>query len=93
MELNSIFSLFANAKHGDRRSLAKLLTKIENGEEIDIPTTKAAWVLGVTGPPGMGKSTLIDRLASYWSENRQRVAIWPLTLHLPYLVGPSWEIG
>ncbi|MDP7388366.1 MAG: GTP-binding protein [Candidatus Thalassarchaeaceae archaeon] len=75
MELNSIFSLFANAKHGDRRSLAKLLTKIENGEEIDIPTTKAAWVLGVTGPPGAGKSTLIDRLASYWSENRQRVAI------------------
>ena len=51
MELNSIFSLLANAKHGDRRSLAKLLTKIENGEEIDIPTTKDAWVLGVTGPP------------------------------------------
>ena len=75
MELTSILSLFANAKDGDRRSLAKLLTRIENGEEIDIPTTKAAWVLGVTGPPGAGKSTLIDRLASYWSENRQRVGI------------------
>ena len=40
MELNSKSSLFENAKNGDRRSLAKLLTRIENDEEIDIPTTK-----------------------------------------------------
>lgn len=75
MGLNSKSSLFENAKDGDRRSLAKLLTRIENGEEIHIPTTKVPWVLGVTGPPGVGKSTLIDRLASHWSDNKQRVAI------------------
>ena len=40
MDLNSKSSLFENAKKGDRRSLAKLLTRIENDEEFDIPATE-----------------------------------------------------
>ncbi|MHB8157784.1 MAG: methylmalonyl Co-A mutase-associated GTPase MeaB [Desulfocucumaceae bacterium] len=62
---------------GDRRSVAKIITLIENDqpekEEIIrrlYPHTGRAHVVGVTGPPGAGKSSLIDRLVgSIRSEN------------------------
>jgi LAO/AO transport system kinase len=45
--------------------LTKLVTRLENGEPL--PTelyrrTGNARILGITGPPGVGKSSLIDRL-------------------------------
>ena len=49
----------ALAKQGNRRELAKLLTIIESGERLPIKESNESWVLGVTGPPGVGKSTLI----------------------------------
>jgi LAO/AO transport system kinase len=55
---------------GDRIALARLITQVENradtvGEIMRAvhPHTGRAWVVGVTGPPGAGKSTLIDALA------------------------------
>ena len=75
MAMTSLSSQFELAKNGDRRSLARLLTRIENGEEFKVDTQSLPWVLGVTGPPGSGKSSLIDRLASHWSNIGDRVAI------------------
>lgn len=56
---------------GDRLALARLITRVEN-RAADVPEimravharTGRAYVLGVTGPPGAGKSTLVDRLTS-----------------------------
>jgi LAO/AO transport system kinase len=54
---------------GDRRALARLITRVENREPgvPDImrrayPRSGRAYTVGITGPPGAGKSTLVDRL-------------------------------
>ena len=65
----SLDSLLNSALDGDRRALAKLLTVIERGDQ-DCKQVLAtlygrggkAHVIGITGPPGAGKSTLVDGL-------------------------------
>lgn len=54
---------------GSRRALARLATHVENDDEVGrlglarlYPLTGRAHVVGVTGPPGVGKSTLISSL-------------------------------
>lgn len=61
-------SLLREAREGSRTSLARLITYIEAGgprhrETVALAyATPAPWVVGITGPPGAGKSTLTDRL-------------------------------
>ncbi len=62
------------AINGDRRSLGKILTKIESGFEPNISLQKP-WTLGVTGPPGAGKSTLIGALISRWIKKGEKIAV------------------
>jgi len=57
------------ARSGDRRALARLLTAVENHTELaehalrDLyPRAGAAHLVGITGPPGAGKSTLVAAL-------------------------------
>lgn len=54
---------------GDKRATARLISMVERGEpgapgilERIFPHTGKAHTIGVTGPPGAGKSTLVDRL-------------------------------
>jgi len=61
--------LAARAQAGDRRALARLLTEIENRTataeaalRILYPLAGRAHLVGITGPPGAGKSTLISAL-------------------------------
>ena len=75
MAMNSSEPLFDAALDGDRRALAKLLTIAEEGGPMHAYDRKPSWILGITGPPGAGKSTLIDRLASSWSEKGETIAI------------------
>ena len=75
MAMKSSEPLFDAASNGDRRALAKLLTIAEEGGPLHAYDRKSSWILGITGPPGAGKSTLIDRLASSWSDKGEKIAI------------------
>ncbi|HIC75912.1 MAG TPA: methylmalonyl Co-A mutase-associated GTPase MeaB [Candidatus Poseidoniales archaeon] len=66
--------LLIAAKNGDRRALSKLLTCLEEGEESPVPAGSGDSI-GVTGPPGVGKSTLIGRMVDIWVTRGETVAV------------------
>ncbi|HEY3367255.1 MAG TPA: methylmalonyl Co-A mutase-associated GTPase MeaB [Symbiobacteriaceae bacterium] len=79
MELTTLIERFLQ---GDRRALARAITWVENGADeaaalirATYPLTGRAHVIGITGPPGAGKSTLVDRLAGRYRQMGQSVAI------------------
>jgi LAO/AO transport system kinase len=87
-------TLVAGAREGDKRAIARLLTVIENEEpgaaaamrEL-YPRTGAARVIGITGPPGGGKSTLVNRLAGAYRERGDRVAVVAVDPSSPFTGG------
>ncbi len=65
-------TLVAGVRSGDRRALARAITLVENGDPLayelvhDVyPDTGRAYAIGVTGPPGVGKSSLIAALLGH----------------------------
>jgi LAO/AO transport system kinase len=79
---------------GERRPLARLLTRIENGD----PSVRAllpalfaagrgAHLVGITGPPGSGKSTLVNALIGEWRRRGRRVGILAVDPSSPYTRG------
>ncbi len=67
---------------GDRRAVARAITLVENddAEAADLlkaigPKLGHAFVLGVTGPPGTGKSSLVDRLTEMYRKQGLKVGI------------------
>ncbi|HEX5149246.1 MAG TPA: methylmalonyl Co-A mutase-associated GTPase MeaB [Candidatus Limnocylindrales bacterium] len=79
---------------GGRRPLARLLTRIENGDpsvrEL-LPALFAAGhgghIVGITGPPGSGKSTLVNALIGEWRRRGRRVGILAVDPSSPYTRG------
>jgi LAO/AO transport system kinase len=64
--------LTAGVRAGDRRALARAISLVEDGDELAYPLvrelypeTGRATVIGVTGPPGVGKSSLIGALVQH----------------------------
>ncbi len=69
-------------RSGDVRAVSRAITAIENrqpdAEELLrrlFPSTGRAYLTGVTGAPGTGKSTLVDRLAAVYRQQEDRVGI------------------
>jgi LAO/AO transport system kinase len=79
---------------GDRTALARLMTLVE-GRAPAVPEimsriyarTGGAHVIGVTGPPGAGKSTLVDRLAAHLRTRGRRVGIVAVDPSSPFSGG------
>jgi len=79
---------------GDVRAISRAITAIENhsaeSEELLrqlFPHTGKAYLTGVTGAPGTGKSTLVDRLAAYHRKREDRVGVIAVDPTSPYSGG------
>ena len=79
---------------GTRRAVARAVTHVENGlagadDLVDAlyPHTGRAWRIGVTGPPGAGKSTLVDQLVGAFRARGQTVAVVAVDPSSPFTGG------
>lgn len=75
-------TLLDRYQQGDERALARLLSLIEDRDPAAAPALAAiralppsARTIGLTGPPGAGKSTLAGALVGWWRAQGQRVAV------------------
>lgn len=86
--------LVKNLLNGDRRALARVLSLIEDGgtrskeliREL-FPHTTGIKVIGITGSPGAGKSTLTDKLASNFLALGKKVAVIAVDPSSPFSGG------
>lgn len=67
---------------GDVRALARAISIVENEDVTAVPLLSAlrarasrTFIVGITGPPGAGKSTLVDRITATYRQRGHRVAI------------------
>ena len=87
--------LVANAKAGDRRALTRLLTTVEDADPKRLrqiiaglyADTGTARVIGITGSPGVGKSTLTNALAMTLRQHERRVGILAIDPSSPFSGG------
>ncbi|HET6445778.1 MAG TPA: nucleoside-triphosphatase, partial [candidate division Zixibacteria bacterium] len=86
--------LIEKAKSGHRRAIAQLITQVENdpiaAKEIISGLyfdTGKAHVVGITGPPGSGKSTLVNEIAKELRKREQLVGIVAVDPSSPFTGG------
>jgi LAO/AO transport system kinase len=87
-------SLAAGVRAGDRRALARAITLVENSEPLayDLvrelyPETGRAYAVGITGPPGVGKSTLIGALVRHVRGESRSVGVISVDPSSPFSQG------
>jgi LAO/AO transport system kinase len=87
-------TLAAGVLDGDRRALARAITLVENGDPMayDVvrelyPRTGNAYAVGLTGPPGVGKSSLISALVRHVRERDTQVGVISVDPSSPFSHG------
>ena len=87
-------SLADGVRAGDRRALARAITLVENSDPLayevvrDLyPETGRAYAVGVTGPPGVGKSSLISALVRHVREQDRSVGVISVDPSSPFTQG------
>ena len=91
----TVDELVAGLERGERRALARLLTLVEDGSPERLrevvaalyPRTGNARVLGITGSPGVGKSTLTNAIAAALRAQDRSVAILAVDPSSPFSGG------
>jgi LAO/AO transport system kinase len=87
-------SLLERVIAGDRRSVARAISTVEDDaasaselmKQI-FPRTGRALVIGITGAPGAGKSSLVDKLAAYYRKKGDRIGIIAVDPSSPFSGG------
>src|SRR2546423_1089743 len=79
---------------GDVRAVSRAITAIENHQpeaeallRLLFPRTGQAYLTGITGAPGTGKRTIVDRLASYHRRKQDQVGVIAVDPTSPYSGG------
>src|SRR5438270_12046931 len=79
---------------GDRRALARAITLVENDDPAGwelvrevFPHTGKAAVIGFTGPPGVGKSTLLGAITKLLREREATIAVLSIDPSSPFTKG------
>ncbi len=89
-----ILDLTHKAVAGDRRALSRLVTIVETGgpeatlalREL-FPSTGRAWLIGVTGAPGTGKSTLVGAMVGAFRSRGKTVGVVAVDPSSPFTGG------
>src|SRR5690349_7075401 len=79
---------------GDRRIVARAISLVEDGDDIaagvvsDLyPHTGSAITFGVTGPPGVGKSSLVSALCTHLREQGKTIGVISVDPSSPFTRG------
>ncbi|MBV8052015.1 MAG: methylmalonyl Co-A mutase-associated GTPase MeaB [Acidobacteriaceae bacterium] len=87
-------SLIKHLRNGDARALARAISTVENRKpgwtdllKALFPQTGKARILGLTGAPGAGKSTLVDQLAKHYRKENRTIGIIAVDPTSPYTGG------
>jgi LAO/AO transport system kinase len=87
-------SLVAGVRGGDKRALARAISLVENADPLAYelvqelyPQTGRAYTIGVTGPPGVGKSSLISALVRHVREQERSVGVISVDPSSPFTQG------
>lgn len=90
----SIDELIPKVLAGEHRAIARAITAVENaGKDASAimravyPETGRALVVGITGAPGAGKSSLVDKLALYYKDQGKKVGIVAVDPSSPFSGG------
>jgi len=86
--------LVAGVRGADRRALARAISLVEDGDPLAYPLVRELYpetghaaVIGVTGPPGVGKSSLIAALVSHVREQGRSVGVVSVDPSSPFSRG------
>ena len=86
--------LLENLFAGNPRAVARAITKVENTSEDAaaimkevFPRTGKAVVIGITGSPGAGKSSLVDKLAMFYKNRGEKIGIIAVDPSSPFSGG------
>jgi LAO/AO transport system kinase len=90
----SLADLVEGVRGGDRRALARAISLVEDGDPLAYelirelyPDTGRGYAIGVTGPPGVGKSTLISALVRLVREEGRSVGVISVDPSSPFTKG------
>ena len=92
MSIVTIPQLISQVETGNFKDLARAITMVENGLEGSAELLRklkpgGTPIIGITGPPGAGKSTLVNAIINNWSSQGKRIAVIAIDPTSPFNLG------